>query len=360
MFFNSLKILLTVVILTMTLQIRGQGNLPSVCLGTVGKYWVKGLNGYSDFEWKIIDNKGNILNTSYYNIIGRGDTIEINWSNDLQGGIYTFNVIQHSDFGCTSDLYEQNIIVNSQEINIPFNNVPNSVSICIGDIAEINPGNFINYLWQDNSTNSVYYTSEEGTYKVRLVDINNNCSYNDIDVITNPLPYIWLGNDTIIFQNDILKLDAYNSNIFTYEWSTGDVTPFINVSGEYGDKTVWVKVNDYNGCKNSDTINIKVIDYYDMFKIPSVFTANNDGINDRWILPLSDDGKDLSNYFDNIIVNVYNRWGKLVWNKKGKYIEWDGKDLNNKELPMDSYHYIIELYVKNNKYINKGSITIIR
>lgn len=359
MFFNYIRIVLTLIVLTLSLQIRGQGNLPSVCLGTTGEYWVKGLNGHSDFEWKIIDEDGNQLDQSYYTIIGRGDTIRMNWSTDLNGGIYTFTVTEHNDFGCTGEPYSQDIVVNSQTINIPFEGVPSSISVCYGEQAELNPGNFKNYLWQDGTTNQIYYTGESGTYKVRLIDNNNSCSYNDIEAKINPLPYVWLGNDTILFGNQTLKLDAFNPNISFYTWSNGDINSSITVDGLSGNQEVWVKVEDYNGCKNSDTINIKSDDYNNL-KIPSAFTPNGDGINDKWYFPSYDRNFDVYLYIDEVDVNVYNRWGLLVWRSSNNFIAWDGRDLNGRELPMDSYHYIIRFKINTNVYVYKGSITIIR
>lgn len=343
---------------TSTIQGFGQ-DLPSACVGSVEKYWVKGLNGISDFTWQITNPNGNIVPPSSYTLVGRGDTIQIKWGSGFTGGIYTFTVVEHSDYGCTGEPYSQNIVLNSPTINIPFAGVPTSVAVCYGDVAALDPGSFLNYLWQDGSTNQIYYTGEAGTYQVRLIDEKQNCSYNDIEAKINPLPLVWLGNDTVLFGNQFLDLNAYGSNINFYEWSTGSIASSITIDGQSGNQSIWVKVTDNNGCKNSDTIKIRAADYENL-RIPAAFTPNGDGTNDKWLFPAPVDGMNVSLFFEDITVRIFNRWGKLVWESSGTFKEWDGKDLNGRELPMDSYHYLIKFRVGEKTHMYKGSITIIR
>ena len=50
----------------------------------------------------------------------------------------------------------------------------------------------------------------------------------------------------------------------------------------------------------------------------------------------------------------------MVWESDGPFKAWDGKDLGGRELPMDSYHYIIRFKVGGDVYTYKGSVTIVR
>lgn len=86
-------------------------------------------------------------------------------------------------------------------------------------------------------------------------------------------------------------------------------------------------------------------------EIPDAFSPNGDGINDVWNII----GKDS---YPDIEVTVYNRWGQAVWKSdKGYPIPWDGRS-RSEDLPVDSYHYAIEL---NNGYrLVMGTITLIR
>lgn len=84
--------------------------------------------------------------------------------------------------------------------------------------------------------------------------------------------------------------------------------------------------------------------------IPNTFTPNGDGINDFWNISAL-------TYYPRCLVNVYNRFGSLVYKSKGYSKAWDGF-LNGSPLPMATYYYLIDLGTKE-KTIS-GSITLIR
>lgn len=340
-------------------------DLPMACIGTTEKYGVKGFNGISDFDWVITDPDGAVLPSSSYQLLARGDSILITWGEGLKGGIYTVTVTEHTDYGCTGAPLSVYITLNTPEIFIPIsNNLNDNMGVCYGQIATLDPGTgFRSYLWQDDNTNQLYYTGDAGTFTVRLVNDTYSCSYDSTKLAVYDLPTVSLGQDTFLFANQTLTLDVYNPDFSFYNWSTGSVTPSITVDGLGGDRSIWVIVTDLNGCKNSDTVNVKSSDY-NRLKIPAAFTPNGDGFNDKWEFPMTKDidGNYVSvmEYLQDVDVQVFNRWGKLVWKSSGLYKPWNGKDLGGRELPMDSYHYIIVFTVGNKKFEYKGSITVIR
>ena len=73
----------------------------------------------------------------------------------------------------------------------------------------------------------------------------------------------------------------------------------------------------------------------DCFQIPNTFTPNTDGKNDTWNL-------DFSNY-SNLKLEIYSKWGRLVWSTTDLLIRWDGTSLNGHELPSGTYYYILNL-----------------
>lgn len=362
-----LKKYLHILLLLFIVQLAGKPalaqnpfDLPMACVGTIEDYWVEGFNGLSDFTWRVIGPDNNDVSDSFISMINRGDTIQMYWSADLPGGIYTFEVIEQTDFGCTGEPYTQNIVLNSSTINLPFDGVPETVFICEGDIGELDPGDFRSYLWQDGNRNRIYYTGEAGTYQVQLVNSLYSCTYNEIETFLNPLPQVWLGNDTVLFGTQTLLLDVYNPDLDSYSWSTGSIFSSITVEGGYGDQLVTVTVTDMNGCSNSDTILVSAANYNNL-RIPAAFTPNSDGVNDTWIFPAPNQaGADLYPYLDDVDVSVFNRWGKMVWQSKGMFREWDGRDLGGRVLPMDSYHYLIRINVDGKTFTYKGSVTIVR
>ena len=106
------------------------------------------------------------------------------------------------------------------------------------------------------------------------------------------------------------------------------------------DSLVYMVCDYYNRC---DTAFVYIY-VEDIVFPPELFTPNNDGQNDRYII------RGLDNYPDNNFV-VFNRWGNKVYELKGYYDQWDGTSnikmtIGNKTLPVGVYYYIVK-YGKN-------------
>jgi gliding motility-associated-like protein len=81
-------------------------------------------------------------------------------------------------------------------------------------------------------------------------------------------------------------------------------------------------------------------------------TPNGDTYNDTWT-PLN-----IGSY-ENALVQVFNRWGGLVFESTGgtSYQAWNGTN-EGAELPVGTYYYIIDLNTGDEP--QTGPITIIR
>ncbi len=80
--------------------------------------------------------------------------------------------------------------------------------------------------------------------------------------------------------------------------------------------------------------------------IPNVFTPNNDGEHDNW---------ELQGFSGNMKVEIFNRWGSLVYKSTGQYEPWDGKR-NGERMPVATYYYII---TTENSESYAGSLSIV-
>jgi gliding motility-associated-like protein len=83
--------------------------------------------------------------------------------------------------------------------------------------------------------------------------------------------------------------------------------------------------------------------------ISSLFTPNNDGINDFWYIP------DLKQY-GKLQVTIYNRFGQSVYQSDSYKNDWDGT-WNGNPLPSASYYYLIK---SSTKGFIKGVVNIVR
>ncbi len=92
-----------------------------------------------------------------------------------------------------------------------------------------------------------------------------------------------------------------------------------------------VNVTTPGGCRESHTINVTSV----TCAIPNAITPNNDGNNDFF---------DLTG-FNVDRIEIYSRWGRLVYNRNGYIKEWHGQNMKGQELPDSTYYYI--LYFKS-------------
>jgi len=96
---------------------------------------------------------------------------------------------------------------------------------------------------------------------------------------------------------------------------------------------------------------VVTVSIYIDLTIPEAFSPNSDLINDVW---------NIGNIeaYPKAQITIYNRWGQSVWRSEQGYPQpWDGKS-NGVSLPVDSYHYVINLHNGSKQIV--GSITIVK
>jgi len=110
-------------------------------------------------------------------------------------------------------------------------------------------------------------------------------------------------------------------------------------------------VTDANFCVTTDTVYVD-FERETCLVIPNAFSPNGDGFNDLWLIENIE-------FYPQVDMKVFDRWGNMVYITGNAADEpWDGS-LNGRTLPVDSYHYIIDLNYGNNTPI-LGNVTIVR
>jgi gliding motility-associated-like protein len=84
--------------------------------------------------------------------------------------------------------------------------------------------------------------------------------------------------------------------------------------------------------------------------VPTAFTPNDDGLNDRWRIPFLDPSLEGT-------VSVYNSFGQRVYHVSSGVVDWDGKTKGNPQ-PIGTYVYHITF--KNGRPALKGTFSLIR
>ncbi|GHB82246.1 hypothetical protein GCM10007390_41700 [Persicitalea jodogahamensis] len=212
-----------------------------------------------------------------------------------------------------------------------------------------------NYTWQFNSkilaeTGSRLTVSEGGFYQLTIIDKQNNCSNRDSVFIAEEMIAVELPDKIIIRRGGSTILDPTSSSSAqdaNYLWtpSYGLDDPDALKTKAFPDQTTsYVLVGKTpGGCTAADTTEIIVVD---RIYIPDAFTPNGDGINDLLMVA---NGKELVES-----INIYNRWGSLVFHSENYENPWDGT-FHNTKVPSGNYTYIIRTSIET----YKGSIMVL-
>jgi gliding motility-associated-like protein len=114
-----------------------------------------------------------------------------------------------------------------------------------------------------------------------------------------------------------------------------------------------ISVYDANHCLQNNDIIILTLDESDedCIRIPAAFSPNGDGFNDLWQI-------DHLELYRRVLIQIYNRWGQLLYEAGWNDELWDGK-YNGNPVPTGAYIYYINLGTNSKKPLT-GTVTIIR
>jgi gliding motility-associated-like protein len=166
------------------------------------------------------------------------------------------------------------------------------------------------------------------------------------------LPTVDAGPDRFLLQNGsvVLAATATGSGL-TYVWTPNIAISDVNILrptvSPASDQFYYLRVTTAGGCTDSDSVFVKVLKGP---VIPNIFSPNGDGVHDKWDISY------LSSY-PGCTVNVFNRYGQLIYKSIGYDTPWDGT-VNGKPVPVGTYYYIID--PKNGRDKMTGYVDVIR
>jgi gliding motility-associated-like protein len=224
------------------------------------------------------------------------------------------------------------------------------IFICSGESYEFSLSGYNSYTWNGVEGSAQFSVSESGEVYVEVIGENSCKSSDTVQLNVMSTPVLNLGNDTSICTADGYEL--YAGEFSVYERSSGENTARITIYP--GEQTISLRVENSDGCEAIDEINILGCEEDILGDITNVFTPNGDFVHDTWVINKLEQ-------FQSAKIEVFDRWGRRVFYLEKGYSEnaaWDGT-FNGKELPMDNYYYIIDLYGDGSKLI-KGNVAIVK
>ena len=260
-------------------------------------------------------------------------------------GVYT---VQAELNDCLSEVIEFTVDISENPVVI----LPNDTLICEGEEIVIDAeGGFATYVWSNGSEESLIIVGE-GTYELTVTN-EAGCEGSDLITVTESGPEAAFNfspsgvvqpETTITFTD---QSDPGVAAIVAREWDFGDGTirTSTNPGHQYsstGVYTVTLTTTDANGCTSTAEATITVA--FD-FRIPEGFSPNGDGVGDLFVIQ----GLEA---FPNSTLQIFNRWGGVVFETTRYNNDWDGDNL-----PVGTYFYLLRL---ENGEDFTGPVTIAR
>lgn len=204
----------------------------TLCFGTA--FTISGPVGEASYLWSTGDTTESIVVTS--------------------PGVYAVEVA--NTFGCiASDTVE---IFYYPQLALDLGQ---DASFCIGDtlILDADSG-YVDYVWNDNSTQQTLAVFATGTYFVTVKDSIGCEATDSINIIVNSLPVVDLGPDATLCGGNVLTIDA-GGPFVNYLWNDGSQAQTLDVTTA---NTYSVIVTDSNGCAGTDDIVVVVTPLVDL------------------------------------------------------------------------------------------------
>jgi gliding motility-associated-like protein len=273
-------------------------------------------------------------------------------------GDYTINVVD--DFTCA-----QTVTVTLTAP--PVINVPAIVDRISCDEEkdgriELNPAGGTppySYDWSTGQNTRVIGGLSPDTYTVTVTDANGCVFINSYEV-EEAMPII-------VTIQTTPQTDADNCNgtavaivlggqpPYSYEWFNVPGKPDEGTIDSLCAGTYMLQVTDANGCTSGVVTGSVADERFDCFEERVVITPDGNGSNDEFIIFCAES-------LTNNHLEIYNRWGQLVYEVDGYMNDWEGTSQNGDQLPAGPYYWVLDYSSPGSgePLQKRGSLTIVR
>lgn len=224
----------------------------------------------------------------------------------------------------------------------------------------------------DSVQNPVHAYSTAGTYSVTLIasslyqpdtllppDTSTGTKLKTNYIVVRKLPVPeFTYTDTLFLPSYLYYFYGVVSNDdalpYHYFWSFEDTTfqygdtVAIHTFSNSGDFSVSLLVESGAGCVDTIT---KIINVKDILEVPNIFSPNGDGQNDVFVVK--------TNGANEFLLEIFNRWGAIVYSQTAKRLQWDGRSSAGVKLPAGTYYYHISS-PEVKEYNQAGAILLVK
>lgn len=273
--------------------------------------------------------------------------------NGVAPGNYTVHVRNAS---CIVDIPVT--VAQGAVMQLTVNGVDESCSQADGQITALVSGGTppYTYTWNNTAGSAALNNLTAGSYTVVVTD-QHNCQVDTTITLQNisEPPVVITNNDTTINIGQSVQLHAINAVDYAWTPVSGLTCPDCANPVATPRETTTYTVTTVTGrnCVKTDLVTITVT-FNNSLYIPTAFTPNGDGVNDRFVIK--------SHGIAHYNIRIFNRWGQQVFASNSVSSHWDGR-FGELLQPAGSYVYIVTYSYfghENEDITEKGAFTLIR
>ncbi len=177
------------------------------------------------------------------------------------------------------------------------------------------------YLWSDSSSTAELQITSSGTYWLEASDgyciLRDTVQLTFLDDLLDQGPALSLPADTAVCEQH-LPYELLPQSPYAEDFSVSVISNSSASSFELWQAGSYEVQAEVFGCPIRDSFALEVNDCRSRIYFPTAFSPNGDGLNDLF-LP---QGKD----YEGIELQVYDRWGGLLFSSQAPPFAWDGSD----------------------------------
>jgi gliding motility-associated-like protein len=340
------------------------------------QYSVTGFQG-STFEWWV--ERGDFTSQN-------GDNVVVDWRNEYEGSI---SVLETSDFGCLGDTIKLPVVIDDVYLKLdvvtvnppPFKDDAMLLNwhLINGDrynkkfyIQKKVAGSANNFVTIDSVDGTVFnyletpLNTDETAFEYRILGYNMCGDEILSDIHTNVLltgdkvnnytsriqfsDYLGWGEGVSVYE--IHRMLPTKSPYELYDIGGDDKSAVYENGLEHFTQCYRVRAIESNGTNEESWSNEVCFDFDPVIYVPNAFTPNDNGLNDYYLA--------VGGSLKTMSMQIYNRWGEMLFESNDLAIGWDGT-FNGSRVQNGVYMYVVNYTgYDDTSYQLKGTVTLIR
>jgi gliding motility-associated-like protein len=325
--------------------IKAQADDTVCAFNTQKLYRVTGMPG-SKFYWSV--ECGKIVSKNIH-----ADSILVQWC--TTPGTYEIKVVECNSTGCWGDTVRSWVTISGKmDLLIEGND-----GICEGDVVSLRARGAKRYLWSTGETSDRIFVKPTDSIKYNVIgynDCGSDTAWFKVKVYQKPKAnFTYNPKNPMVDESIFFHYTGFGASHWT--WYFGDknalggrvTDPHVSFS-EKGDKIITLVAENDAGCTDTMSYRLHVTAFSKIF-VPNSFTPNADGKNDVF--------RAIGFNLQSIHMQIYNRWGEMIYESSDMEQAWDGT-FKGQKVQEGVYLYMIQASGNDGEqYYLNGNVTLL-